>query len=87
MRWDALGKCYGDDRFVYREIPFVTRCVPVQLVMVGKESQLPIRLIGQRIAVFPRRENPVALSDIDANLVTECFGMVGFRTAVTGHAQ
>ncbi len=83
----AFRQAHRRSRLLNGEIPIGTGGIPVELVMVLKETQLAVGLIGQRIGVSCRRQNDIAAADLHAVAVGSLLDMVGLALAVALHIK
>ena len=64
------------------EVPPVSGDVPVELVVVLKEAQLPVGPVGQRVGILARRQYILLPAHVDPDAVGEGFGVVRLGLAV-----
>ena len=61
--------------------------IPVKLVVIIEESQLPVGLVCQCIDIDALGQQFVFLSDIDANTVIQVFNMAWLRLTISSNAH
>ena len=69
-----------------RKLPGVAGDVPVELVVVVEEAQLPVGPVADAVHVFAARQIDVAVTDADAHAVAQLLERVSLPVTVTGNA-
>lgn len=69
------------------EKPTIPGDVPIQLVVIGKESYFPVRRVRQRVGILPGREDHVLISNVDPLAVGLILNMEFLRLSVARHFQ
>ena len=79
---DVAGQEHLRAHRVDREVPAVARHVPVQLVVIGEEAELPVGAIGDGVGVLARRQVHLRVADSDAHTVRQLLEGVWFHVSV-----
>ncbi len=74
-------------RVVDGKVPVVAGDIPVELVVVGEESELAIRSVGDRVSVFTTTQEDMLVTHVDAHAVAAGFCVVGFELPVASYRQ
>ena len=81
------GQRHGRGSVIDGKLPTVAGDVPVELIMVGEETNLTRGLISDLINVFAWREHRAFASNDDALAVVKTLDMKGLRTSIAHYAH
>ena len=75
------------DRVIDRKFPEISGHVPIEFVVVGKESDLAIGRIGDFVHVRPFVDNDIGAADLDTLAGVDCFDIVVLFMSVARDTQ
>src|SRR5690606_29934025 len=84
---NRFGQSYRDARGFDRKNPAAADRVPIELIVVGEEPELPRRAIANRERVVGRHGQEVVVARVDANAVADALREPRFGSPVTLDAE
>ena len=86
-RWLAKFQSYCGTRFINRERPAIARHVPVELVVILKETQHPIRAVSIDVRVDTLFKKVVFVAEINSYVASTADGLEVFWHVVAAHGE